>query len=483
MDRRMFIGGLASCGLAAGCRWMTPPVARPLLAPGENLRLGVLSDIHLCEAGDEETFLAALRYFRECHVDGVIIAGDIADTGRIDQLARCAKAWFSIFPEDKLPDGSPVERLFVYGNHCVTAWTWGDAYKDHPERAAAEAIGYGDNRARVWRELFHEPYEPIWMKTVKGVPIIGAHWDERPAGNRIEDFLREHAAALDPQQPLIYIQHDHPKDTCLGSWAWGHDDGRAARALARFPKAIAFSGHSHYSLTDERSVWQGAFTSINTASLSYVSTDYSLRENMPGNGDGYQGETRARRMAKLETGDGRQGMVVTLCEDHLEIERRDFVRHTSLGPDWIVPLPAAPEAFGFAARAKLRVAPEFDPTAKLTVVRAAARNEQGFTPIALTFPAAKTRHGCRVFEYEITAVLCEDDVELVQLQRRMMSPDFYRPESDAVQEVTYTFAAEDLPLPGRYRLEVRPLECFGKKGRPLECFDKMGAKVAKLGKG
>lgn len=29
---------------------------------------------------------------------------------------------------------------------------------------------------------------------------------------------------------------------------------------------------------------------------------------------------------------------------------------------------------------------------------------------------------------------------------------------------TFTFAAEDLPMKGHYRFEVRALECFGKKG-------------------
>lgn len=40
-------------------------------------------------------------------------------------------------------------------------------------------------------------------------------------------------------------------------------------------------------------------------------------------------------------------------------------------------------------------------------------------------------------------------VDLVQAQRRMMSPDYY------------------LPVNGHYRFEVRPVECFGKKGAPI----------------
>lgn len=87
--------------------------------------------------------------------------------------------------------------------------------------------------------------------------------------------------------------------------------------------------------------------------------------------------------------------------------------------------------------------------------------------IELKFPAARAVDGCRVNEYEVTAVLVEDDVELLQAQRRMLSPDHYRPVSGLVKEVSFAFAQEDLPLRGRYRFEVRPIECFGKKGNKI----------------
>ena len=49
----------------------------------------------------------------------------------------------------------------------------------------------------------------------------------------------------------------------------------------------------------------------------------------------------------------------------------------------------------------------------------------------------------------------------------MMSPDYYQPLTKLVKEVSFAFAAEDLPVKGRYRFEVRPVECFGKKGAAI----------------
>lgn len=459
-SRRNFLGGMASLGALA---------ASPVLAAaagdrqGALMRMGVLSDVHLKNPGDEDTLLKALAYFRDHGADSVLIAGDFADNGKICQAKMLADAWFKVFPDDRAPDGRHVERLFIYGNHCVSDWAWNGGFKN--PQAATEAIGYGENRQRVWRELFHEDYAPIWMKRVKGIPVIGAHWKD-DGGTDIEDFLQRHGKEIDPKLPFVYTQHAHPRNTCFGAWAWGHDDGRSTRALSPFANAVAFSGHSHYTLTDERSVWQGEFTSINTSSLRYASTDYSLRENHGGNGSGFGGERRPHRMKGFDTGTGRQGMLVSYFADHLVIERREFVYGESLGPDWLVPLPAAGK-FSYAVRAAKRKAPEFADGAKVEVEMVQPAAKDDFTHIVLKFPAAHTVEDCRVSEYEATAILCEDDVELVQAQRRMMSPDHFLPAGKLIDQTSFTFAAEDLPMKGRYRFEVRPVECMGKKGRAI----------------
>ena len=177
------------------------------------LFLGVISDVHLRRPGDEDILRKTLEYFRDRGVDGVIVAGDLVDVGRYEPLKRFADTWFGVFPNDRAPDGRHVERLFVYGNHCVTAWTWGKPYKDKTEQARAEAIGFGDNRGKVWDEVFHEEFKPIWMKTVKGIPVIGAHWEERGHGIAIEDFMKAHGKEIDPKLPFVYTQHAHPKNT------------------------------------------------------------------------------------------------------------------------------------------------------------------------------------------------------------------------------------------------------------------------------
>ena len=132
-----------------------------------------------------------------------------------------------------------------------------------------------------------------------------------------------------------------------------------------------------------------------------------------------------------------------------------------------MPFPAATKPFSYRVRAKDRVAPEFAAGAAVAVEQKKPAGEKDFTHITLTFPAAQAREKCRVFEYEVSAVLCEDDVDVIQAQRRMMSPDFHLPVTRLAKDVTFTFAAEDLPIKGHYRFEVRPVECFGRKGAAI----------------
>ena len=353
-SRRFFIGSCLAAGASAGCSSFKGALSSKPIA-----KIGVLSDVHLKDPGDELHFVKALEYFRDNGADGVLVAGDIADTGRISQLKRAGDSWFKVFPDGKAPDGRKVEQLFVYGNHDRWGWTWGLNEEQKKDPAViADSIGHSyENMKKAWEECFREEYVPVWMKNVNGIAVIGAHWGYRDDHNRaMEKFFEENGKRLDPHLPFFYTQHDHPKDTCFGAWAWGHDDGTSTRVLSAFPNAVAFSGHSHYTLTDERTVWQGAFTSINTSSLKYSSHDYSCRENAAqSNSSGYGGENRAHAMGCIGTGDGRQGMLVSVFDDRLEIERREFVYGESLGDNWIIPIPARADGpMAYARRAAKR---------------------------------------------------------------------------------------------------------------------------------
>jgi len=464
ISRRFFLGGVTALGAMAGTR---------TLAAGQKadakLRFGVLSDVHVRTPDTDHTtehVIKAFEYFRDNGADGVLIAGDIADQGLVSQLKYFAEAWYKVFPNDKAPDGRHVEKLFVYGNHDWEGWRYGRSAEQQKDPAVlAQAIGCSqESYAKTWEECFHEKFEPIWIKEVKGYKFVGRHWGY---ADRLDGFLAAHADELKGSRPFFYTQHDHSGGTVFGSWAWGHDNGSSTKALSKFPNAIAFSGHSHYTLTDERTVWQGAFTAINTSSLRYTSFDYNLRDNIGGNGFGYNKWQRSRATPGFDRGEGKQGMFVEVFDSEIRIRRLQFVYGTeTLGEDWVLPLPCPGDRpMDYATRAAKRVAPEFAKDAAVKVER--VTDEKKGELVRVSFPAALPVDGCRVFEYEVTARLLEDDVDLVACQKRVIAPDFHLPASKCGRPGVCCFTKDELPPKAHLRFEVRPIECFGRKGAPI----------------
>ena len=207
-------------------------------------------------------------------------------------------------------------------------------------------------------------------KKIKGIVFVGAQY--MSCNPPIEKFFKDHAAELPKDRPFFFVQHAHPAKTCYGTVDIACDAGQSVRALSPFPNAVALTGHSHSPLTDDRSVWQGAFTSIGTSSLRYSA---ATPEQWPAPGyENYSGHNDAKVMPRLQTGDGRQGMLVSVYDDAIAVSRREFVTDRSLGGDWVMPLPSAEsKPFAYAERARSALAPAFAPGAGVIAQRAKGR--------------------------------------------------------------------------------------------------------------
>ena len=288
---------------------------------------------------------------------------------------------------------------------------------------------------------------------------------------------------IDPALPFFYVQHPHPKDTCYGSWAWGHDKGIVTKTLSAYSNAVAFSGHSHYSLTDERSIWQGAFTSVGTSSLRY--TGIPTREFVPQgfeNGSAFAPDAWKRDamkgLAMLKTGDCRQGMLWSVYDDHIVVKRREFLSNLDIGEEWVMPLPPAePRPFAFAEHAKKMNAPQFPADAAMEITVVKAKNRGGKSPggketipsqkkpsYKVVVPPVVKDDKARLFTLEFTAETKGGS----QLKKTVLPFGFNHAlghEKNAMKQTCY-FRVEDLGK-GEVRFTVTPINCFGARGRPL----------------
>ena len=506
--REFFIGGASAFGALGafgGSRFFAAAGLKEGVIP--KLRFGVVSDIHILRVGATEkmaafgnnlTFKHTLEWFRSQNVDAVVIAGDMADKGMDVNLMAVSEAWYSVFPDDKYPDGRKIEKVFVNGNHDWEGYKYGDAAaKAFPDKTERVKHILRNDMASWWEKAFHEPYAPIYQKTINGYTFIGAHWDMGGFGGevgkrvyafgRIRDFLAANGKKIDPALPFFYVQHPHPKDTCYGAWAWGHDKGEVTKTLSAYQNAIAFSGHSHYSLTDERSIWQGAFTSVGTSSLRYTGLPYDAHaplghENTRAVGKDAWRNDAVKMMGKIGkascTGECRQGMLWSVYDDCIVVKRREFLSGFDLGDDWVLPLPVAEsKPFAFAERAKKFSAPQFPANAKIEVKSVKAKNRGGKSAdgkqivasvakdaFKVVVPPVVADKNARLFELEFTAEAADG----AKRSKLVIAVGFNHAldHQAAKARQSCVFAKEELGS-GDVRFTVTPMNCFGARGKPL----------------
>ena len=454
LNRRDFIGAIAGTAAWTGCTSLL--AAERLGRP--NLIVGVLSDIHLSNEEVRKSkswtriFVETLKFYKKRGVDAVIIAGDLTNGGRMSEMRVVADAWKSVFGDSDTP-----VKVFVTGNHEFVYYDKKKKEGDLTSPVVTDGL-YADIR-RNWKELFNEEWSPYFIKTVKGYSFVGAHWGDHLNGKALKAFIDSNRNTLSGSRPFFFVQHAHPKDTCYGSWTWDQrNGGDASKILSAFPNAVAFSGHTHYSLTDERSVWQGSFTSIGTAALRTVYLPYG-REN----------SGTKIRMPWMRG--GAQGMLMTVWDDEFVLERYSLSRMEKVGEDWVVPVLRSacdPRPFAFAERSKLACAPEFAEGSKIVLSETKGKDLAGKEEdqLVVSFPAARGRGDSlsRVYDYEVALEsVSNPDRKCVKL---VYQPGILNNVKHMSDTASCVFGKCELP-PSPYNVRVTPRNSYEMTGKPI----------------
>ena len=221
-------------------------------------KAAVISDTQLPPTEEElktdDTYLQnlkkALTVIKNNDVDMILFAGDIGDLGTRFAFQTYVDAIDEIFGDDK-----PIVQT-IMGNH------------DYWNKNVFTAI----NHIKAFEDITGQ--SPWTHYVVNGYHFIGAspNYGSMKSGYRITakwlDKELEKASAESEGKPIFVMTHNQPKNTSYGSEDWG--DTTINNVLSKYPNVISFSGHVHYSLLDERSIWQGEYVVINTQSLSYT---------------------------------------------------------------------------------------------------------------------------------------------------------------------------------------------------------------------
>ena len=341
LTRRAFFGQATAATVlaAAGC---FPKDG----GDGPKLKVGVLSDIHLLVQKDsmksDVWFEKALRWYDERKADAVLLCGDIADCGLVSELEYAAEIWYRVFPGNRRSDGEPIARLFHFGDHDYAGYAhkypWAAKCSKDPDAPNHALVN--EDVVEIWDRLFHEKWEPIQVKNVKGYTFVLAHHPHNMEKGTVIPGLAEALAAAnpDPTKPFFYSMHRPVYGTLPECDPKSLENDPNHKALAKYPNVMAFFGHCHRNCADELSLWQGEYTAVHVPSTSYCCTRGG-RENSFSCGN-QADKKRPQLMDRVDCMTSNQALFMTVCDDRIVHERRDVRHDATMGPDWVIPLPS-----------------------------------------------------------------------------------------------------------------------------------------------
>ena len=382
---------------------------------GARLKVGLMSDPHcITTTSWNGSLVKTFNYFKEQDVDAIVIAGDITDIANTANYAVYNKAVSDVFGKNK------PEMILSMGNHDF--WT-----VKHSVQAPKQQV----------YDLFEDEVGQTvnYHTEVNGFHFIALSPDTHSNNFNssiewLEGELAE-AAADAPDNPIFVVAHANAASTVPGGTS-----AELGEALENYPQAVLFSGHTHYAVQDERTIYQENFTSIDLGASSYYTIVDRNYENQPST----QGQLNM--FARLLTVKGNQ----------MEIKRVSVETGATEKQPYTFKLPLKKEEFTYtSARVDAAVAPTFAAGAAITVSPAAIAGA-----IKLTFPSASCPTDM-VYAYRVRIIEQGASLPLVN---KYYATDFYK--GVASIETTNEYTIKGLEVGKTYEISITARESFGK---------------------
>lgn len=305
----------------------------------DKLTFAVWSDVHINDEASiqDDKFAKALKTVNNMapNLKAYVMVGDLTNEGSQAQYTR--------FLDTLNTYGKTgVKKLYTMGNHDY----WTAYYAGQPPEVSQKRFTDNLGAAINTHEVI-DGYHFIQVSTesneVNGIFTKAKPW--------LKEELSK-AAADAPDKPIFVSIHQPPKDTVYGSDDWGNAE--LYDVLRKYPQVITFSGHSHYALNDERSIFQKDFTSIGTGALTYIELeDGKLGGSIP-----------------PSPYDFSQGLLVEVDKttNAVRVKRLDFDNDQVIKDDWVIENAGDKSKFKYTdARKEQSANPYFDDNAVLTV--------------------------------------------------------------------------------------------------------------------
>lgn len=333
---------------------------------GKQLSVAIISDLQLPNTKDKtthqyESFEKTFTSLKERKPNVLIIAGDFTDVA--------TKSAWNTYKEiyEKVWCDNPPILMTILGNHdywlpyfvdCGEVGTPASLQKRYTSYTGQPV--YSNHEINGYHFICWSSSNGRYDTSYKNLDKVRVE---------IEDAIKE-----DPNKPVFVITHLNPKDTAYGSDEWGNEDINTL--LKNYPQVISISGHSHYSLIDERSVWQGDYTAFTTQSLDYIELEAGkFNGSIPK--DAY-GNSIAENVPCC--------LFMSVCENSVTVERLEANTGKTLKEPWVIEAPfTSPEKYTNEKRKAANTAPSLDENLSVKITE--ITDVDGKTRRAVSFKA------------------------------------------------------------------------------------------------
>lgn len=403
------------------------------------LRVGIVSDSQGFAYKEDWGFYNLERAFEVLAKEGIDVlvnAGDIVDGGSPEMIEGLA--YVQELEKRHFGARKPVD-VACLGNHEL-------GFSAGKDRSLAK------QNLKRFAEIYGYPDGQLVHKVVKGFDFISfscfepVGYDEAAVA-QIKAAL-DKAVARDAKRPIFVVTHYHPQNTVVYSES---PRGAPLKALfSKYPQVVSFSGHSHSPLQDERSIWQGEFTALETSGLSYGCL-----------GDGFMNTCANCILPWARESVG--FMIMDIFADRLEIRRWHAGDQKPMkgGRAWTVRYPYRPSEAVYTAQGRkaAEVAPVFAEGTPFLF-----RYDYGY----VYFVFDQAEHPDMVHHYRLELTEIDDAGQPVgEPKSWKYIGNFYRYERNRDRRLCLKVPPNAMKSATRYRAKMFPVANFGTEGRPL----------------
>ena len=414
-----------------------PDIEKIKIGNGSYAKIGIISDFQLSyerEQNGEERFIhfsnnlnLTLKYFKEHGIDLLIIAGDITNNGQLLNLLYFKKIFYSVYDDNSKP-----LVISIMGNH--------DFYDFN--------FSGNENKKKFYKVTNSFPNSHY---IINGFNFIfwsqDNHLNSENGYNNytwIKNSIEFAQHNLNKKgDPIFIFTHNPPKKTVYGSETiWGHSG--LYYFLKNYHEVICISGHSHYSLRNIKSIWQGEFTVINTQSISYVDLDPYF-ENF--------NEVRYESGRDFES----MGLIAHLTDKNIIFERVEFSTGEIMEEKWKIDFPINVDNFTFTfdKRNKNEKPVFHDDNIKIEQIQVNNSLEK-----YIVFNAAT--HSDYIYKYKIILKNVNNDKQNVLYYYS----DYYKNEKKRQKIMKFKLPKDEYS--GTYNLEIYAIDSFDNTSEPIK---------------